>query len=239
MIIIYVIFKFNHWTLDIFSNRVYNTLNHSDIMNSETRKKCIEMIKPKINYNKEEIIGELMGLFAGDGNYFKTKNYHHRVFLFFGPDEGKFREEVYDVLFILFNKYAIKLRRKNLLILLYISRDIIDFIHNYLEWDKDLKKTYSVKLINQKYSKEFKIGFVRGSVDSDGHVSKKVKKINFASVSEGLINNIKQFLEDLDIEFHIHTYSDKRENRKPVHHINVKSKHYCKFIELIKPRNVK
>ena len=191
----------------------------------------------KINFKDMEPIGEFMGLFAGDGNFHKTKQYHYRVYLFFGPDEKEFMEKIEFLLFKLFNKKPIRSQRKNLLILYYCSKELIQFIKSYLLWDKNTKKTYSVHLMHRDYPDQFKIGFLRGNVDSDGYISEK--KIIFDSVSGKLIEDIMFFLDYFDISYGHYIYNDSRGNRKPIHHVNIRKKDHLKFLKLVKPKNIK
>lgn len=66
-----------------------------------------------INEKDHEHIGEFIGLFAGDGNFFKTNQYHYRVFIFFGPDELYRVTTTKEMLIKLFSKSPIEAKRKN------------------------------------------------------------------------------------------------------------------------------
>ena len=133
-----------------------------------------------INNKLQEQIGEFIGIFAADGNFSKTRQYHYRVLLFFGPDEERRKNQIKYLLTQLFSKSPIEANRENLLILCYCSRQLYEFIIEYLGWNKEMPKTYTVTLREREYSSKFKIGFLRGNVDSDGYLSKD--KICFASV---------------------------------------------------------
>lgn len=187
----------------------------------------------------EELIGEFIGLFAGDGCADKTADYQYRTYLFFNNiNEREYVNNlIKKVLIKLFEKKPMIFRRENRLILCYYSKNIQKLIKEYLTWNKEFRKTYSVGLINKKYSKFFKMGFLRGSLDSDGYFNKK--KISFATVSPNLMINITNFLNDLEIAHSVRLYKEKRENRKDIYHINIIRRDFVKFIELIKPRNIK
>jgi hypothetical protein len=72
-------------------------------------------------------------------------------------------------------------------------------------------------------------------LDSDGHFSRK--QISFASVSPGLIRNIKKFLEDLNINNSLTRYKEKRSNRKDLYQIRIPKIDHENFVKTIRPRN--
>lgn len=188
----------------------------------------------KIDEKDQLHIGEFMGIFAADGNFFKTKQYHYRVFLFFGPEEEERKNQVKGFLTRLFAKSPIESNRSNLLILYYCSKPLYEFIKEYLVWNKGGKKTYSISLREKNFSNDFKIGFLRGNIDSDGYISKR--KISFASVSEKLMDNIMVFLNNLDISYTKGIHNDKRPNRKTIYYVDISKKNHEKFLNVIKPR---
>ncbi len=121
--------------------------------------------------------------------------------------------------------------------LCYYSKTIADLIESYFTWDNKRSKTYSVRLKERNYTLSFMVGFLRGSIDSDGYFSKN--KINFATVSPGLRADISSFLNHLGIAHSIVSYQDKRGNRAKIYHINLLRSSFSKFKSLIKPRNIK
>ncbi len=158
--------------------------------------------------NDGGLLGEFLGIVAGDGCLNKTKEYHYRIFLYFNIAEQKYVKELKEVLYKLFNKYPMQFRRENRIILAYYSKKIYDLVKESLIWDFNKRKSHSVRLKNEKYSNRFKIGFLRGSIDSDGYLSNKV--INFATSSPHLAKNIKNFLCDLDFKFNYSVYKEKK-----------------------------
>ena len=192
----------------------------------------------KLISNDEELIGEFIGLFAGDGCVNVTKDYKHRIFLYFNIKDKLYVDNLIDdVLMKLFGKKPMSWRDENRLNLYYYSRSIHDLIRKYLTWDRSQRKTYSIRLYEQIYSKNFMVGFLRGCLDSDGHLSKN--KITFATVSVGLADNMTNFLTILGISYHLHLYKEKRINRRDIFHVNIPRDHYNKFLNTIKPRNLK
>ncbi len=194
-------------------------------------------VKPiTLKSHDEELIGEFMGLFAGDGCLYKTKNYIYRAYLYFNIIEKAFVDElISEVLIKLFGKKPMVFRKENRLNLCYYSKNIHEFVKEYLIWDKSSRKTYSVRLAKEKHTFEFMVGFLRGSVDSDGYFSKN--RISFATVSEGLMKNISNYLSELNILHSVRLYKEKRENRKDIYHITISKKDHKRFVSLINPRN--
>jgi hypothetical protein len=184
----------------------------------------------------DELISEFIGLFAGDGCVYKSKGYNYRTYLYFNITERPFVEDlITNVLIKIFGKRPMIFIRENRLILCYGSRNIHEFVDKYLAWDRKSRKTHSVRLKDAGRSRRFKIGFIRGSLDSDGHFSKK--QISFASVSRGLIKNIEEFLKDLNFGNSLSVYKEKRLNRKDLYQIRILRKDHKKFIKTIRPRN--
>lgn len=196
-------------------------------------------INPIIIYTKNEaLIGEFIGLFAGDGYTYKSSNYDHRVYLCFNiADKAYVNKLILNVLEKLFNKKPMIFIQENRLNICYDSKPITEFIGQYLTWNKNFRKVYSVKLIERAYSNKFMIGFIRGCLDSDGYFTKK--KISFATVSPGLKDNIVKFLKCLRISHSVNLYKEKRTNRKSIYHIYIYKPFHSKFIKIIKPRNIK
>jgi hypothetical protein len=192
----------------------------------------------KVNTQNEELVGEFIGLFAGDGCADKTEICQYRTYLCFNITEEVFvKDLIENVLINLFGKKPMIFKPENKLNLCYYSKNIHKLIDTYLVWNKDSRKTHSIRLRKKNYSNKFIIGFIRGCLDSDGYLSDK--KITFASSSPYLIEDIKKFLEHLNIQHSYHIYKEKRTNRVDMHHINIRKKDRNRFLNLIKPRETK
>ena len=191
----------------------------------------------QINLTNEELTGEFIGLFAGDGCLNTTKDYRHRTFLCFNTKEEKYTNNLIEnVLIVIFGKRPMIYRQEHRLYLFYYSKQIHNLIYQYLKWNKKYRKTYSVELKEKIHCQDFIKGFLRGCVDSDGYISQN--KISFATVSPGLKNDISHFLNEMDISHSARLYREKRENRKDIYHISIKKKDYVNFLKIIKPRNI-
>lgn len=190
----------------------------------------------QINDSNDELVGEFMGLFPGDGSYFHSTERGHVIRFHFNKTEDIYVKELSKKVFsyLLGNSPRIHYR-ENRCDVCIISKTVIKFIKEYLEWNSEKTKTYSIRLKENNYSDGFKIGFLRGSIDSDGHFTNKIAE--FASVSTGLITNISNFLDSFDLQYYMLEYIDKRQNRVPIYHIRIKRCSYLDFKELINPRN--
>lgn len=232
-------------------NQIINLINEGYSINKISRllnvnkstiyyhyKKIKGKLKKEVTIKKDDsLIGEFMGLFAGDGCFYKTKQYQYRIYLFFNITGKEYVKNLINILFNLFNKKPYVFKRKNVLIILYTSKDIYNLIKEFLIWDKNKRKAHTISLINKNYSKKFKISFLRGCVDSDGYISNK--KINFATSSPSLAKNIRNFLNDLNINFCYSIYKEKRPNRVDMHHIDIRKSERNRFFNIIDPRNLK
>ena len=101
-------------------------------------------INPIIIYTKNEaLIGEFIGLFAGDGYTYKSSNYDHRVYLCFNiADKAYVNKLILNVLEKLFNKKPMIFIQENRLNICYDSKPITEFIGQYLTWNKNFRKVY-------------------------------------------------------------------------------------------------
>ncbi len=198
----------------------------------------------EIDYKDDIFIGELIGLFVGDGFYFHDKIAgKHVISLYFNYAEKEYVDEIVGIFNNKLNKKPTVNRVKNVLYVNYFSKKLSQFILSYVGWGVSRnkaganKKSRTVFLKDRYYTKNFKIGFLRGFVDSDGYISRK--KIDFASSSGVIIGQSKGFLNDLGFSnFHYFFYKEKRENRVGMHHININKPDRDKFFKIIKPRNL-
>ena len=193
----------------------------------------------------EEAIGELLGVFVGDGYiYLDRKAYKYSTRFFFNLTEEKYAKDLSDFFEENFSKKPNMRKEKynRIITITYYTKRLYHFILEHVGWSISRniighnKKSRTVFLKNINRSKKFKIGFLRGCLDSDGHISKN--KINFASASKRLIETIGLFLEDVGIKnFNMWYYDDKRGNRVGIYHIDINRPERKRFIKTIKPRN--
>jgi hypothetical protein len=189
-------------------------------------------------FNNEDL-GEFLGIFAGDGYANVDEEYHYQVRLFFNEKENAYIDYVESLLMRLFNKRPFRMPRSkySVVILKYNSKEVFDLLMEFFVWDVKGKgsKSRSIRLIKNIASKSFKIGFLRGCLDSDGYVNEN--KIEYATASSFLADTIRKFLNELGLPHTYYLRKDKRLNRAPIHIININKTNRMKFFNLIKPMN--
>lgn len=190
--------------------------------------------KPIFKFESDKLLGEIIGIFAGDGSsYFSKQNYHYQIRIHFG-----IRNSVYtDYVKLLFEKSFGKnfLRKKDgpdKEVLQILSKDVRLFFHKFLIFD-DKDKSHSVK-IKDSYinNREFMLGFIKGIFGTDGTISGR--KTAFYTSSEILKNQIVNFLEENKIKNS--TYPDNR-TKLPVYQIYIWKENVNRFNGLIIPFN--
>tara|TARA_Y100000034_G_C6806195_1_gene362002 strand:- start:353 stop:1033 length:681 start_codon:yes stop_codon:yes gene_type:complete len=150
-------------------------------------------------------IGELIGSFAGDGNFYysshgRSGHYRIRYYLSYKDDMdySKYLSHLLEMMNLRTNTFFKKYKGKLSVIELVVrSKDFYKFIRKYLIWEG--KKTYSVRLksyING-YSDDFLRGFVRGLMDTDGFV--EISGVAFGVVSRDLVLNFEAILSKFNI----------------------------------------
>lgn len=188
----------------------------------------------KINLSSKEDMGEFIGIFAGDGNYFFDKiKYHHRIRIFTGHYETEYSIYLRDFMTRIFSKSprVYVNSRKDVIITEYCSRAIHDLIKEYLHWDKN--KTKEVKLKDlENLDNNFLIGFIRGLFDTDGGINLKKNKVAFGTSSKNLAYQTKEILEKLNLKPGFYKYKNK-----DFWYIDLYGQRTDKFMKLIMPKN--
>ena len=185
--------------------------------------------KIEIKESLKEEIGEIVGAFAGDGNYYVDKKYHHRIRFHFGLNELELAKRIKNLIFKVYNKkmrlYFDFLQRE--IILRIYSKKIALHLKKYLWWRN--KKVYTVKLRSEveSYSLDFIKGFVRGLIEAEGWIDKGNLKI--ACVSPDLIDNLSGALRLLKIP-HSRTCWRSNEKNKKDRHAIILSRYWTKIL---------
>lgn len=187
----------------------------------------------------QEAIGEICGAFAGDGNYYRDKNYKYRIRFTLNIKEdywknlAEFLEENLD------KKPRINHQEKyGRTDLRYESKPLLEFLKKHLTWEKE-DKTGTIKLKDKKYSKKFKIGFLRGLLDTDGYKDTTRRRYCFSTVSPELAKDISRILGDLDVPCKSKKYMDKRDNCQNMNRVYINGEHTQKLSDKIQPRHPK
>lgn len=189
------------------------------------------------NAGNNELTGEFMGVFAGDGDYYLSKAYHHNITISLDSRDRKYISHVKLLMLELFSKnpYVFTRRDQNESIVRMRSKDIRLLINNYLTWKG--RKSHSICLKNdvKTHSKKFLKGFVRGLFDTDGFIDRSIPRVIFGTVSKLLSNNVEEILSLLKIGYTKNTVIDKRANRKPLLLIEISRRNMNEFFNDIKP----
>lgn len=196
----------------------------------------VKIIKVKINKKDEQLIGEFVGIFAGDGNYHRDNSYNHNITIHITGNDQKYINHVILVMTKLFSKKPHVYRTKSNMVLVRItSKDVYLFLKTFLEWRG--KKSHSVYLKNniEDYSQEFLKSFLRGLFDTDGLIRRSIPRFVFGTVSRKLSNNVEKILATLNIRYTKNIIIDKRGGRKPLVLIEIFRRDANSFLENIQP----
>lgn len=186
----------------------------------------------------DDFRGELCGIFAGDGSFQKAENGSYKISFHLNSKEKYWR--------ILKNYLEKRLNRapsicdsqKSKVALLYNSKGIYLMLKDYLDWEED--KTSSVQLKNrQKLPREFKLGFLRGLIDTDGYRRPGHKRYVFTSASSDLADNFANITRSLAIENSQFVETDNRSNRSSRHKVRITGADVDIFQEIVEPRKPK
>ena len=193
-------------------------------------------IKPA--FTKKE--GEIAGIFAGDGSlHFEPIGYHYTVVVHFGLKNLMYAVYVKNLFENFFGKrFRLEKSNPTTIRIITYSKEIFYFFKNYLDYNPKVKHS-TVKLKTNKFPLDFKIGFLKGLVDTDGCIwfSKEERrhKISFCTTSEQLAYQVKNTLSELDIKTGLSVQVRKYRNEKPVYYINIWKCSVDRFINIMEP----
>lgn len=193
-----------------------------------------KIVPVNIDMSNIERIGEIIGFFAGDGNFFydKKKGYWNIRF-YFNENETILIGYYKKSLELLTNKLPYLYGQKSVKTLAYKSKELSNFIFNYLNWGNKKVSTIQLKDRNLLKNNAFVIGFLRGLTDSDGYVRKERREIYYGSVSKGLFCD---FLKGLDLfNFEYKIYLQRRKWYLDFHKVRLTGSEVDRFVNLIKP----
>jgi len=192
--------------------------------------------KVRINYDSEENIGELVGIFAGDGNYYLDSGYRHIIKISLNIKDSFYSDYVYALIEKTCNKKPWKYQElsHNVTAIRIISKELINLLEEYLDWGANKTLTVHLRQNLEDYGRDFVIGFLRGLMDTDGYLGNKIAK--YTTISFPLARNVEKLLKTLGISSKGYVYYEKRENRHPIYRIVI-SKDFDKLISTIKPKH--
>lgn len=201
------------------------------------RLKGMTIKRPRIHFDSKRELGEVIGLFAGDGSlHFEPKNYGYLIRVHFGIDNVGYLNHVKSLYEKNFGKiFNAKSDGKGNLIIETKSKDIFLFFHDFLNF-KNQEKALTVSLKN-KYENhnEFLIGFLKGLLDTDGTIcstADKQLRIVFYTSSKKLSEQISKYLRSFNIS---HDISEDRRGENISYHIYILKKSIDGIINLLRP----
>jgi len=191
--------------------------------------------QPKIP-NKPKTQGELCGIFAGDGFFHKYSDGHYTTVITLNRNEEywKILEQFYESE-LEKAPHTLHEEKYNRVRLKYDSKILYNFYKKHLSWGED--KTESICLKSRSKSKQFKIGLLRGLLDTDGHTSRTSRRSVFNGISINMADDVASILRELEIEYYRRTDKDKRENCRDMYRVGVSGNEAVELTELIEPRN--
>lgn len=179
---------------------------------------------------KNEEIGEICGIFCGDGNLDKTKPF---IRIYIALDEKEYAGHVSGLL----SKFVgrkVKIHRdsKNVWIVYVFSEKLQNLIKKYLKWKNNKSRTVRLAKIN--YSKSFLKGFLRGLLDTDGCLNQGQAEIT--TVSKNLKIQISYILKKIGFDFKIAEWDYGKGIAYKIFMRTLESK---RFVEFLEPKNKK
>ena len=196
---------------------------------------------PSFTPGYTETEGELVGIFAGDGSqYFYKKTYRYEVNIHFGIKNKEYAIYV-QKLFESFFHHAFRLRaEKNgrILRLRIESKIVYNYFKNYLNYLPNIKHS-TVKLKNMDNPHKFKIGFLRGLIDTDGSVlykkDRKKVRVDYTTTSKELALQMGFLFKEMNISYGSCVIRRPQKNEKDLYLIYILCVDTDKFLNMVKP----
>ena len=195
----------------------------------------------KFNFANRNDLGEFIGIFTGDGSFYKDKTYHYTIRIFVGYYERHYAEYLQKRFMKWFDKkpniyLTYHNGKESMITLSYYSKGLYELIKRYLDWKN--KKTYTIKLKKLDLKdKKFNFGFLKGLIDTDGNFYAPKRRLSFSTVSKDLadqvflmINHILGDQPNLNII--------KKEYRSNLYTITLHGEKARRLIRIIKPSNI-
>ena len=196
--------------------------------------------EPQFEITFSESEGEIVGIFAGDGSqYYAKSNGAYQVNVHFGnvPEYISYVKELYESYFG--KKWAENMHVNHYPNPTYRIRvsdkKIYFFFWNYLEYVSQIKHC-TVRLKTMDFPKKFKIGFLRGLLDTDGcvYTNGKYISIRYYTTSSALAEQICSLLSSLGIVSSLYRIVSKK-GYKDIFVIQIWAKSKDRFLNMIKP----
>ncbi|HKZ49583.1 MAG TPA: LAGLIDADG family homing endonuclease [Candidatus Nanoarchaeia archaeon] len=196
--------------------------------------------EPKYSIRFSEKEGEILGIFVGDGSqHYAKSNWNYQTNVHFGncPDYANYVKNLYETYFNKKWRLGKEIDPKSIRYRLRVSdKKIFNYFSNFIHYDKHRKHdTVSLKAL--KLPLRYKIGFLRGLLDTDGTVCQERAtnriKIVYYTTSNALAKQILKILREMRIACGISKVV--RKGWKDLYNVYVLQHDVDKFLKLIKP----
>jgi hypothetical protein len=189
-----------------------------------------------VHSTDDQLEGEVVGIFTGDGSCCKSK-WDYDAYIAFGKQNQKYAEYVRDIYERFFSrKFAIVPHMPWTIKIRFTSKSYQYYFHRHLEFTNS-GKALNVRLKTMLHSDEFLIGFLRGLLDTDGTVyfNGKTLGIRYYTASAPLVEQLCYILTYFDIEHRIYSYSSHK-SKNPQYHVMLRKQEDCRnFLTLVQP----
>lgn len=174
----------------------------------------------KVNLTKltEWERGYLVGFFVGDGNFdIRKDSYSYRiVFNLNYQSDSKIAKRLLSIIRKSGGK-PYTTRYKNLLRVICISKKLYEYIKGFViyrkvrRWKRVISKKMGIKE-TKKWSKNFKLGFISGMIDSDGYVGPDRNSIRvlISTSSKLLARQLHELCKDINLSSTIQKSTTKK-----------------------------
>ncbi len=203
--------------------------------------------EPKFKIRFSETEGEIVGIFAGDGSqYYYRPNGQYQTSIHFGEDMEyvKYVKNMYESYFKkhwpILIEYP-KLKDRQIKYRLRVTdKKVFSHFSNYIYYISQHKHD-TVKLKNLHFGKNFKIGFVRGLIDTDGSITKSYDKIHivFYTTSKQLSKQFCNIVAEFNVKSKVYTRLPNGRNKKVLYAIRLDKSDTDKFLKVIKPFKIR
>lgn len=201
---------------------------------------CKKQTKLNIKVLSLKEQGYILGMFVGDGNIIMKRS-KGQYGLKFALDCNK-DQDIAQYLCLLFMKAGKKIEKRiegNTLYLRTFSKKLVKFVSTYVSIAKQPKSRRNIKLLinSESWASDFKIGFISGLLDSDGHVYHNKYGKHYGAViktSNRLLGKqVQASLSDLKINTNIrvHEFKGTYQTVNLCYDIYIPSKEMWKFCQ--------
>ena len=195
-------------------------------------------VQPIFTPESSELEGEICGIFAGDGSqYFEPKKFSYEVNVHFGGHKLSYAQYVQELFQIFFNKkFRLRSEKSGALRLRTQSKKIFNYFQNYLDY-APAHKHDTVCLKNLALPEQFRRGFLRGLIDTDGSVlfdKNQRIRIIYHTTSKILAQQLQALLSHFYIQSTLQIYNHAL-GYKQLYRVNIRSRSIDTFLKGVKP----